>query len=60
MTEAIRSDNTFIKSVAYFLYKEELIALAEVERKPNSPVSLSIKSAVQSIGLANVIEEVGL
>ncbi|MDH5647357.1 MAG: hypothetical protein OEZ01_15210, partial [Candidatus Heimdallarchaeota archaeon] len=60
MTEAIRSDNIFIKSIAYFLYKEELIALSEAEGKSISPTSLSIKSAVETIGLSKVIEEVGL
>ena len=57
---AIRSDNIFINSVAYFLYKEELMSLAEAEGKPISSESLSIRSAVETIGLSRVLEEVGL
>ncbi len=60
MAEAIENDNIFIKSVAYFLYKEELLALAKAKGKSITPVSLSIRSAVQTIGLSKVIEEVGL
>ncbi len=43
--------------IAYFLYKEEV---AEAENVDVDPISLSIKSAVESIGLARVINEVGI
>ncbi len=44
--------------VAYFLYKEEVIEVAE--NVDIDPISLSIKSAVESIGLARVINEIGI
>jgi len=50
-------DETFITSHPYFLYKDEVIEVAQnIEVDPRS---LSIRSAVESIGISRVIEEVG-
>ncbi len=50
----------FIISVAYFLYKEEVIEVAHAENIDVDPISLSIRSAVESIGITRVVDEVGL
>ena len=55
---ALTEGGRFIIFLAYFLYKEEVIEM--VENIDVDPISLSIKSAVESIGLDRVINEVGI
>ena len=57
---ALTEGERFIISIAYFLYKEEVIEVTEAENIDVDPISLSIKSAVESIGLDRVINEIGI
>jgi hypothetical protein len=57
--EALSLKQNFLVSIAYFLYKEEVQQVSKAENIEIDPISLSIKSAVESIGLSKVIEEVG-
>ena len=57
---AIDTDNTFIKSIGYILYKDKVVSMAASKGKPIDPISLSIRDAVETIGISRVVEEVGL
>ncbi|RMG25365.1 MAG: hypothetical protein D6732_22470 [Methanobacteriota archaeon] len=60
IVEALREKETFITSYSYFLYKDEVMEVAQAENIEVDPRSLSIRSAVESIGVSRVIEEIGL
>ncbi len=60
IAKALREKESFITSYSYFLYKDEVVEVAEAENIEIDPRALSIRAAVESIGLARVIEEVGL
>ncbi|RMG29223.1 MAG: hypothetical protein D6732_17830 [Methanobacteriota archaeon] len=60
IADALRKKETFITSYSYFLYKDEVMEVAQAENIEIDPKSLSIRSAVESIGISRVIEEVGL
>jgi hypothetical protein len=57
---ALSKNESFIISYAYFLYKDEVLQVAKAENMEIDEFSISIRSAVESLGLARVIKEVGL
>ncbi len=57
---SLQKDDTFIKSIGYFLYGDKLLTIANKLDKPIDPTSLNIKLATETIGIKRVIEEVGL
>ncbi len=57
---ALRNRETFITSYSYFLYKDEVMEVAEAEKIEVDPRSLSIRAAVESIGFDRVLEEMGI
>jgi len=53
-------EETFITSFAYFLYRDEVIDVANTEQIDLDKQSMCIRSAVESLGIKRVIDEVGL
>ncbi|RMG37484.1 MAG: hypothetical protein D6732_06680 [Methanobacteriota archaeon] len=60
IANALRNKETFITSYSYFLYKDEVMEVAEAENIDIDPRSLSIRAAVESIGFDRVLEEMGI
>ncbi len=60
IAKALQERESFIISYSYFLYKDEVVEVAKAENIEVDPRALSIRSAVESIGIDRIIEEFGI